>query len=201
VLNTHRLSLALAALALASVTGCAASTPADTRTGTPASPTTTATVAPAAPTATPTTATPTHAAAPSTAPSAAPRTGYTQFGYIEGLVKRPSDWVLRFDRAYLCFGNSHDEAGCDNPTRATLDDGSWIINNNPAKVQVPASNSIDIELFDTNTMKHYRQELPAILDMKGGIHWETAASPVGKAAYLTFNAQGSVVKMTEYFMP
>lgn len=88
MLNTHRLSLAVAVLAVASVTGCAASTPADTRTGTPASPTTTATVAPSAPTATPTTATPTHAAAPSTAPAAAPRTGYTQFGYIEGLVKR-----------------------------------------------------------------------------------------------------------------
>lgn len=176
-----------------------------------ASTTSTATVtSPPAPTkTTPTKTTPTAATtSPPTKPTPKPtkkaeHANAEYFALLKGVeVDNAGVWWVTYDRAYFCFGED-DEPGCEGPNPIPLDDGSWIINNNPSLTRSKVLPSATLSLYVPGHTTPFTQGLPTGRgqDERGGIHWADTKNKGGIYGVVRYDKTGKVRTIEQYYTP
>ncbi|WP_406832488.1 hypothetical protein ABEG17_06600 [Pedococcus sp. KACC 23699] len=172
--------------------------------------------APPAPAAPATTATATTAPSPTTQ-AVAPKpkirqkpaklpvnANVTHFALLKGLTKVGNTWWLDYDRAYYCEGEAQDDPGCAGPNPIELDNGVWIINNNPTMTHARVAATLKMTLYtETSTPKPFTQGLPAAdqMDHRNGMHWAGADGQGGIWAVLDYDNTGNIKVIEQYWTP
>lgn len=206
-------TIAVASLAALTVTACG---PANDKAPVAATSATTAAPAPATTASAPTSSTTSATATPprtSTTTTVAPKPKPSQkaehanaeyFAVLKGVeVDNAGTWWVTYDRAYFCWGEADDDPGCKGPNPITLDDGSWVINNNPELTRSRALPTATLSLYVPGHNKPFTQGLPTGRgqDERGGIHWADTKNKGGIYGVVRYDKTGKVRSIEQYYTP
>ena len=138
------------------------------------------------------------------------------FAVLHSIAQRGSTWSVAYDRAYRCWGEAEDEPGCANPKRQDLDDGSWVVNNNPELTTSPASPSLVVTLYGGDPRTPFKTGVPITNELltkltvydaaprrhlPDGYYWTNPDGIGGIHAVIRYDSEGRVRRVEQVWMP